>query len=545
MAESSSRENERSGQSDHATAPEASADRALMPAETSSPSSPSGGPDPKPPTAATSPKLVLPRPAARPAPKAGVSAATPAPDPGPQAKPVTTGAPATSPFRGHTIPLSLSLSATPSLRALTPPPVATKTDTATPVVTPGAATSVVSDRVREPERALPLAIPAVESTNRHGALTSAQSHALLGNAATTPDPQTETKDPPKATDATATVAAGSAGTEHAAGSPQAPSGSPLRAPTPPPVPLTARAPAHVASPAPAATSSLARPTDRRGLSIPPPAARKDPTSDPLSPLLTEMLLPPSVALRASVPPRAPMSRTALAWIIAAGVGLPVLVFAGALGWRMGTRPTQTIVVAAPPALTVATAAPVPQPAPVAPVVAPTPRAHGRRDTSSRARTTGPRVASNTAPVAHHTAAADANDDGPDPDVQRNACARGCNGNVDCVLHCAVSSAAAPRPTSRAAAADDDSDLPVSPSRNDVQTALRTVTDAVHRCANGRTGSASVDVTFAGSGRVTTAMVAPPFSGTPEGSCIARAVRTVQLPAFSQPFFHVNYSYRVD
>ena len=47
------------------------------------------------------------------------------------------------------------------------------------------------------------------------------------------------------------------------------------------------------------------------------------------------------------------------------------------------------------------------------------------------------------------------------------------------------------------------------------------------------GGAHVSVTFVPSGRVTRAMVSgPPFQGTPTGSCIARAFRTITVPPFS-------------
>jgi hypothetical protein len=54
--------------------------------------------------------------------------------------------------------------------------------------------------------------------------------------------------------------------------------------------------------------------------------------------------------------------------------------------------------------------------------------------------------------------------------------------------------------------------------------------------------ANVAITFASSGRVTTANVAPPFAGTPVGSCIARAVRAATVPAFTRPTFLVNYPF---
>lgn len=48
-----------------------------------------------------------------------------------------------------------------------------------------------------------------------------------------------------------------------------------------------------------------------------------------------------------------------------------------------------------------------------------------------------------------------------------------------------------------------------------------------------TGTASTTVTFAPSGRVTTALLSgPPFAGTETGSCIAAALRRARIPAFA-------------
>jgi len=52
----------------------------------------------------------------------------------------------------------------------------------------------------------------------------------------------------------------------------------------------------------------------------------------------------------------------------------------------------------------------------------------------------------------------------------------------------------------------------------------------------------VRVTVSGSGRVTTAVVQGAWAGTPEGSCLARAVRTAHLPAFRQPRININYPF---
>lgn len=67
---------------------------------------------------------------------------------------------------------------------------------------------------------------------------------------------------------------------------------------------------------------------------------------------------------------------------------------------------------------------------------------------------------------------------------------------------------------------------------------------MHNCANGRGGNANVTLTFASTGRVTTANISAPFAGTPEGSCMALAMRTLRVPPFSQPTFQITVPFRV-
>jgi hypothetical protein len=85
-------------------------------------------------------------------------------------------------------------------------------------------------------------------------------------------------------------------------------------------------------------------------------------------------------------------------------------------------------------------------------------------------------------------------------------------------------------------------LPATPSRDDVRSALAAVRPAVLACANGRGGVASVRINIGASGRVRGTEVGGDFAGTPEGSCIARAVRGARFPAFSQPSFSVSYPF---
>jgi len=74
------------------------------------------------------------------------------------------------------------------------------------------------------------------------------------------------------------------------------------------------------------------------------------------------------------------------------------------------------------------------------------------------------------------------------------------------------------------------------------TALNSVAAAASACRKDGdpSGMAHVVITFAPSGRVTTAQVnGPPFAGTPTGGCIAARMRGARVPAFSGDFVTVS------
>jgi hypothetical protein len=81
-----------------------------------------------------------------------------------------------------------------------------------------------------------------------------------------------------------------------------------------------------------------------------------------------------------------------------------------------------------------------------------------------------------------------------------------------------------------------------PTREDVQAALEPVKPQVIACAQGKRGTAQADITVASSGVVTRALVVGDFAGTPEGSCMARAVRDAHFPSFAQPSFRVIHPF---
>lgn len=87
----------------------------------------------------------------------------------------------------------------------------------------------------------------------------------------------------------------------------------------------------------------------------------------------------------------------------------------------------------------------------------------------------------------------------------------------------------------------DPNLPLQPTRDEVRDAIQAVTGAVRQCAPAYGGTVvPTDLTIAPSGRVTVATVSGSLAGTPEGSCIARALRKARTPAFSGPRLTVKF-----
>ncbi len=86
------------------------------------------------------------------------------------------------------------------------------------------------------------------------------------------------------------------------------------------------------------------------------------------------------------------------------------------------------------------------------------------------------------------------------------------------------------------------------NRSAATSALGAAAGAARGCAkpDGPTGSGRVKVTFAPSGRVTTATIeGPPFAGTAVGGCIAGAFRGAHIPAFDGSPVSVTKSFSVN
>jgi hypothetical protein len=99
------------------------------------------------------------------------------------------------------------------------------------------------------------------------------------------------------------------------------------------------------------------------------------------------------------------------------------------------------------------------------------------------------------------------------------------------------------PEARDALAPID-DLPAQPTREQVQQGLQQIQPALVACAAGAHGVSVANVTLASSGRVSHGTIEGVFAGTPQGSCMARALRTASFPAFSAQNFSVKYPFRL-
>jgi hypothetical protein len=86
----------------------------------------------------------------------------------------------------------------------------------------------------------------------------------------------------------------------------------------------------------------------------------------------------------------------------------------------------------------------------------------------------------------------------------------------------------------------ESDLPLTPEREQVIASMNAVIERLRECVNGAHGVADVTLTVRGSGVVSHALVEGPFAESMRGSCIARTLRDVQLPRFRTPLVRIAY-----
>ncbi len=118
-----------------------------------------------------------------------------------------------------------------------------------------------------------------------------------------------------------------------------------------------------------------------------------------------------------------------------------------------------------------------------------------------------------------------------------------NGNIDDLLAAALGGSKKPSRMSSSSASN--ANLPETPPRSAVLSALQSVSGRVRACGGGQHGVAKTAITFAGStGRVRSARVTGQFAGTPVAKCVTRAVRSARVPKFKRASFPVNFPYRL-
>jgi len=145
---------------------------------------------------------------------------------------------------------------------------------------------------------------------------------------------------------------------------------------------------------------------------------------------------------------------------------------------------------------------------------------------------------------HPAAASNMASDSPSSAMETTMAPRSSN-NLDDLMSDVLGGGMGGMSAAMAAAPAADSNLPDSPERDAVRSALQSVTAAVGNCGGGQHGVAMTAITFRGStGRVSSASVSGQFAGTPVGSCVARSVRAAHVPRFRRDSFSVNFPFRI-
>jgi hypothetical protein len=132
---------------------------------------------------------------------------------------------------------------------------------------------------------------------------------------------------------------------------------------------------------------------------------------------------------------------------------------------------------------------------------------------------------------------------PTPPPKKSAASSG-DKSLDDLLDTALGGK--PKPAAKAAPATAPSDnLPATPSRDDVLSAMKGIAPDVASCGKGESGVAMAKVGVTGaSGKVSSVDVSGSFAGSPVGSCVAKEVRKAKFPKFSQSTFSFSYPFKI-
>jgi hypothetical protein len=150
----------------------------------------------------------------------------------------------------------------------------------------------------------------------------------------------------------------------------------------------------------------------------------------------------------------------------------------------------------------------------------------------------PQVPSDVAPAADKTvdpnASASANAN-PDANAKTGA-------SMDALLDEALSPAARRNELARQQeAALAATQLPLTPSREDVTQAMTVLLPAIRGCAMGQSGLATAAIVVRNDGRVAGVEISgAPFAGTPSGRCMEGVIRRARFARFQQPIMRIKF-----
>jgi hypothetical protein len=85
-------------------------------------------------------------------------------------------------------------------------------------------------------------------------------------------------------------------------------------------------------------------------------------------------------------------------------------------------------------------------------------------------------------------------------------------------------------------------LPDQPTRDEIKRALGAIRPALQTCIGAAHGTTFANVTIASSGHVHYTSIEGAFAGTPQGSCMARALRSATVPRFSAESITVRFPF---
>jgi hypothetical protein len=85
-------------------------------------------------------------------------------------------------------------------------------------------------------------------------------------------------------------------------------------------------------------------------------------------------------------------------------------------------------------------------------------------------------------------------------------------------------------------------LPEQPSRDEIKRTFEALRPALEACTDNLHGTTYANVTINGSGRASYSIIEGAFAGSPQGSCMARALRTASFPRFAAASLTVRFPF---